>query len=615
MKNDLQEEMKAYLGNPENSLQDEMSAYLEEEKLKKNQALSEESYPNTIEGKYLQPVYNVAEPVGKALSILEKPVSLAMGTGRSIGKLVSGQENPGGPIMEELKSPFPTPAGSLTADFTEAGIGSSPIVGNVLPDVVRQEFPKASSVVENVSPNNLIDMAASAAYGSKVPEMAGEELAKSTKYGLENAKKALIRGSEKDLKYVGELQSSGKMDSLAQKVVSDKLIRRNLNNPEKMVEYLQGLKSEFTDPVTGKRSKNVVIPGKIDSIGAELGKKIKELSRKTSEKPISVNSFISDLTNEIVDETNKIGSGTDFSPNKIKAEISKYLKQPSQASLEFDMHGPATIDVEDLVNIKRGAADKLYDIKTVTADYDKTSLSKMIADKLWKKADKDIFDFANKSGDYSIVGLNNEYSDYQKIRELYANKDIAAKHIPTLIEQAIPAVAVGTGIGAATGSPYMGILAAGAYPAARNSVSALSEKLPATTLNTRINMINPALKAISSVNPIASSIATVRLPMSSQAAMQNPELVYAKIEREFGPQQAEMFRQARSSDEVRAIFRMLHQQNPGIFEQTKYNNIDGYIDPAFKQKAINDIVGDKVSPAHINADKMQLLLHEGKIQP
>lgn len=615
MKDNLQEEMKAYLANPGEDIQSEMSSYLKKMEQEKNQAVSDEGYKTTLESKYLQPVYNVAEPVMKGLSLLEKPMSLAMGGGRSIGKLISGQENPSGPIMEELSSPFPTQAGSIGADLYQEKIGTEPILGKVLPDVVRQQFPKASSLIEGFSPANAVDIAGSMAIGSQLPKTAAAESAISKELAIGDAKKALIRGSEKDLRYVGELQSSGKMESLANKVISDKSIRKNINNPEKMVEYLQGLKTETTDPITGKRSKNVIIPGKIDSIGEELSKKIKDLSLKTKEKSIDVNELVTDLTNEIIDQSNEIGSGVDFSPSKIKKEISKYLKQPKLSNSEFDIPDAYGINVEDLVNIKRGAADKLYDLKSVVADSDKSSLSKTVADKIWKKADDRIFKFAESVDDFDLMKLNNEYSDYQKIRELYANKDIAAKHIPTLVEQLVPAAAIGTGVGLATQNPYMGALAAGAYPMGRNMVSKVSEKFPSASLSARINVINPALDAIARTSPSTAGAMMIRLPMSSEKAMMDPQTVYAKIEREFGPQQAEMFRQARSGDEVRAIFRMLHQQNPGAFEQSKYNNIDGYIDPAFKQKAINDIVGDNKTPAHISAEKMQVLLHEGKIQP
>jgi hypothetical protein len=612
MKDDLQAEMQAYLDNGAYDIQDEMKAYLAEENRKKNVALSEVSYPTTLESKYLQPIYDVVGPVGKGLSILEKPLSLSMGAGRSVGKLISGQENPSGPIMEELKSPFPTPAGSLTADFTEAGIGSEPILGDVLPDYIKQEFPKASGVVENISPNNVIDMAASGAYGASLPKVAKAEALASRGKAFESAKTALIRGSERDLKYVGELKSQGKLETLADKVLTDKAIRRNLNNPEKMVEYLEGIQNEITDKVTGKREKKVILPGKLDEVGSSLQENIKALSRKTKQEPILVDDIVTQITNELIEEGNKVGSGVDFSPEAIKLEINKYLKQPNTFS-EFDVSGAATIDVNDLVSIKRGAADKLYEIKSVVKDMDSTSLTKSVADKLWNKANSDIEAFAERVGDYGVIKMNNEYSDYQKIRELYADKNIAAKHIPTLMEQLIPAAAVGAGVGLATGSPYMGLLAGGSYPIARSSIAGLSEKFPSAALNTRMSMVNPALESISRRSSLLTGgVMMLKLPMSAKSAMQDPEMIYSKISRDFGPQAAEMFRNARSEDEVRAIFRMLSQQNPSKFEQTKYDNIDGHIDPRSKQMAIRDIVGDKTSPAHVSADRMQLLLHEGK---
>lgn len=112
-----------------------------------------------------------------------------------------------------------------------------------------------------------------------------------------------------------------------------------------------------------------------------------------------------------------------------------------------------------------------------------------------------------------------------------------------------------------------------------------------------------------------SQLNNFKIPMNTENAAMNSDMVFKKVLNEFGPKEAEMVKNTRSPEELRSVLRFLNQQNPGIFEQSKYNNIDGYIDPAFKQKAINDIVGDNKTPAHISAEKMQVLLHEGKIQP
>ena len=152
-------------------------------------------------------------------------------------------------------------------------------------------------------------------------------------------------------------------------------------------------------------------------------------------------------------------------------------------------------------------------------------------------------------------------------------------------------------------------------------VKPTSQELLSGIANQAITNGVPAMKYSSAAANVTSEISrksqlnNFKIPMSTEGASMNSDMVYEKVMNEMGPKAAEMVKNTRSSDELRSVLRFLNQQNPGIFEQSKYNNIDGYIDPAFKQKAINDIVGDKVSPAHVNADKMQMLLHEGKIQP
>lgn len=581
---------------------DDFSTEFKDESIKK---------PETLESKYLQPIYDVANPVMKGLSIIEKPLSMSIGAGRSLGKLISGQENPSGPIMEEIKGfPFPTQAGSLTADLTEAGIGTEPFASDILPQSIRDQFPKASALVEGFNPNMAAEAVATSALGASLPYAAGKKAASMAADDVGIAKKALIRGSERDLKYVGDLQSSGKLDSLANVVLSDKNIRKNINNPEKIVEYLQGVKKEVTDKITGRRERKDMVTGKLSNIGSELGSRLNVLAKKTKDSPISSNDYITSITNEIIDEMNIPGSGMDFNPSAIKRELSKYIK-PSEID-GFDDMGDF-LDLEDIVSIKRGSADKLYDMrKSVVPDTDRTSLSKIVADKLWKKADSDIFNLAEKAGDYDVIKLNNEFSDYQKIRELYANKDIAAKYIPSLLEDLVPMALVGGGTAAATGSPYMGAIAAGGYPLARGAVSGLAGTSPSRSLSMRLGAIEPSLRAVSKIPTGVSSamLTSFQIPRNTKAILENKDIVREKIASQAGPMAASLFDQAQSEGEVGRIINELLQSNPAMFEGDRYNRFNNKIsDPMLKRAAIKDIV-NKGGSAYEQAEKTKKLINE-----
>jgi hypothetical protein len=176
----------------------------------------------------------------------------------------------------------------------------------------------------------------------------------------------------------------------------------------------------------------------------------------------------------------------------------------------------------------------------------------------------------------------------------------------------------GLNIPAGTATGRTGLIST-AMEGLRQHVVPTMQESGSRAFNTQANLAGnrrytQMLGGISSMNSTAeNNIRNFKIPMSTEAVSMNPDIVYQKVLKDMGPQAAEMIRNTRSKEELRSVMRLLNQQNPSMFEQTKYNNIDGHIDQEYKQKAINEIVGDKVSSAHVNADRMQLLLHEGKI--
>lgn len=617
---DFKKEIKE---TPVDSVLDEIEAFKQNARNEMMSDVAKAVYPETLEGKYLQPVYDVAEPILKGISVLEKPISLAMASGRTLGKIFSGQEDPASPIREEIQSPFPTPAGSLTADLREADIGTEPFFKGVIPENIKAQFPKASSFVENLSPVDVADVGLSAKLGYDLPGMAGAKRTKMISDDAEIAKKALIRGSQRDVKFVGELQLSGKMDSLANKVIADSALRKNLTNPEKMVEYLQGASREVTDPTTGIRKKVPFRQGKLNEVGSNLSNAIKSFDKKLESQgaKFDVNQFTNDIVDELMQESNKIGSGTSFDPQKIKAEVEKYTKALEPSSLQnIDLNRRSYVD---LVELKRGAADRVFDMKRAGfANVDNPTFAEQVAQKIWSKADKEINQIADAMQDYDVIKLNNEFSDYQKIRELYANKDIAAKYVPTLLEDLIPMAAIGAGATVATGSPYMGAIAAGGYPMARSAVASSATEFPARALNMRMGVIEPGLNMISRGNPaaMATALAAYQIPRNTDQIMQNSDMFIAKLTQQLKtPEDKVIFDEVvntmqNNPDQLSSLMPILLQKYPGIFAPDKYNRINGKVDPMMKPKAIEDVVKSKQGSALERANKAERLINDNILE-
>lgn len=618
------EEFKKEQSQPaDQSILDEIEAFKEENRRKMTPQVAKAVYDETIEGKYLQPIYDVAEPIIKGASILEKPLSVAMGAGRSVGKLISGQEDPAGPIKEELSSPFPTPAGSLMADFREADIGTEGFLEGALPESVKAQFPKASAFVEGFAPTDAAEMAVSAGLGSQIPGMAGAKRAEMIADDAGIAKKALIRGSQRDTKFVGELQSSGKLDSLASKVISDSALRKNLTNPEKMVEYLQGASREVTNPVTGQRQKIPFRQGKLSQVGGDLSNSIKAFDKKLNSQGarFDVNSFTNDIVDELMDESAKIGSGTDFDATKIRSEVEKYTKALEPSSLQnIDLNRRS---YSDLVELKRGAADRVFDMKRAGfANVDNPTIAEQVAQKVWSRADNEINKIADAMQDYDVIKLNNEFSDYQKIRELYANKDIATKYVPTLLEDLLPMGAIGAGATLATGSPYMGLLAAGGYPMARGAVASSATDFPARALNTRMGMIEPGLNMMSKANPaaMATALAAYQIPRNTDQIMQDSDMFIAKLTQQLRtPEDKMIFDEVANTlqnnpDQLSSLMPLLLTKYPSLFAPDKYNRINGRVDPMMKPKAIEDVVKSKSGSALERANKAERLINDNILE-
>lgn len=608
--------------------EDVFAEFDKQEQVKNIKTVSDAIYPETFEGKYLQPLYDIAAPVAKGLSVLEKPLSTSMAVGKTIGKGINelaGVTDEGlsgviDPLKQELMSGiFPAPENTISSGLRDLGIGTDPLLEGVLPESVKAQFPKASSVIEGVAPVDIADMAMSGAYGAKIPKASGSKLSDMKIGDNDIAKSALIRGSQRDIKFVGDLKESGKLDTLASKVISDPALRKRLSNPDKMVEYLQGVTRETTDKLTGARSRKKLIPGKLDESGQKLSESIKKISKDLEDKKLlfDTQQFTDGVVKEIMEESEKIGSGKSFDPEKIRLEVEKYTKSKKPKTLaDVDKN---RVPYADLVEIKRGAANNVFEMKRAGfANVDNPTFAESVAQKVWSKADNEINNIAESFDDFDVIKNNNEFSDYQKIRELYANKDIANKYIPSLLEDILPMAVIGGGAAAVTGSPYMGMIAAGGYPMARSGASGLAKEFPSMALNSRMGYIEPSLRLGSVVKPsfASATLAATQIPRNTSDIIAMKDQFIAKIAMETNtPEGKQLFDEVvrimeTNPAQIEQLLPALMTNYPNMFVTDPYNRINNKIsDPVLKQKAIKDIV-NKEGSALEKARKTQMLINQ-----
>jgi hypothetical protein len=161
-------------------------------------------------------------------------------------------------------------------------------------------------------------------------------------------------------------------------------------------------------------------------------------------------------------------------------------------------------------------------------------------------------------------------------------------------------------------------LISNAIEGANRYVTPTVQELGSSILNKASNLASGSPYISSLINAlrnpaINSQINNFKIPMNTEKILKNTNLVYAKIMQEFGQEAAIAFRDAKSKQQIMGMVRIFQKQKPLIFERSKYNNFDGIIDPPFKQQAVEDIMKDKNLPAHVNAEKMQKLLHDGLV--
>jgi len=224
----------------------------------------------SFESKYLQPIYNVAGPVVKGLSVLGKPLSLAGAVGRSTGKFISRQEDASAPIMAELSTIFPTQEGNPLADLNILEGANDPLVK--VSDEFRYEAPKMASFIEGASsPASLAQIGSDIALGSTGISSMGKgagtkAIAKSWRNKVTDM---YLNAIQRDASLANALKSSGKWNDVVDFLSENKQFVTPFNK-EKAMDLLEGGLVKSVDDYGRVNTTRDTSSGFIGKKGAEV---------------------------------------------------------------------------------------------------------------------------------------------------------------------------------------------------------------------------------------------------------------------------------------------------------------------------------------------------------
>jgi len=338
MSKDIDNEIDLFLAEKENSIDSEIDQFLKEK-------------DPSFEDRYLQPIYNVANPILKGLSVLGKPLSLAGAAGRSTGKFISGQEDASSPLMTELGTIFPTQEGNPLAGLeTIEGMGD-PLIQS--PESLKENAPKLASFVEQSStPANISQSAIDAILGvaaSKANIPSDAAIRGNYRNWVADKYLAAI---QKEPSLMDTFKASGKWEDIVS-YLSDNPEFMKPFGKEKALDELQGPLTKRVDEYGIVRTGRDSSSGVIGKYGKEIDEILSPIKSDRLIDPVQLRSsaygFLDDrmLGNDISSAQKKIDDiipQVDFDVEKLNK-----LKKVDEYPLESDLLANKIIEEQNAV--------------------------------------------------------------------------------------------------------------------------------------------------------------------------------------------------------------------------------------------------------------------------
>ena len=317
--------------------------------------------------------------------------------------------------------------------------------------------------------------------------------------------------------------------------------------------------------------------------------------------------------------------------------------------------------VTDLIQLKRDAADLIYNIKNNPETYGVEGPTKLkMYKKFWSAFDDAIRDTV--SGDAnakSFIQANAELSDLLHVRNMTTGAANAALQMPGMPEIAAGMLG-GNLMGQAINHPLAGMIAGGGVGAAKGSLGQFSQTIPnrlggiqqkaSTFLSSSPGIVNAIQNTPSAImgagrqvnypgamapqvsrepqsvptemqakamqRGLVENLADYEIPRNSQQILANPQMALAKIAQQpnVDPQFIKGLQDAleKHPDKLKTTLPLMIMQFPNLFEADKYDRCDGKIgcstpDPIMKQQLIQRAYKDvELRKDLSNTDKTML---------
>lgn len=634
----------------------------------------------TIESEYLQPIYNVGDKL-KYLDKFTAPARAGIVQTATLGHPIEA-------IKSELSTNEPQPSSYMTNRLRELLPGQEPMIDTAAEDIaqgqkggvfgpletlkglgktwLKSEAPKAYNVVSEMVPSDVAGMVADEFISGKIPSVLSKAIPSQVRsqlpsmsaaniaptledYASKNRARALQRVSN----LVGEDADKSALN-LKTEIAADTLNRKGLShlisNPADLHDELNG-KYVKTFNKDGAAT-SVKQPGLIDSESMALNQAADYFSQTKS--PININDIANKVFNEISNEVkseSRLGAYSKDIEFKIFKEVNENLKA---------IDGEKERTVSDLIQLKRDAADFVYDIKNNPDSYGVEGPTKLkMYKKFWSAFDNAIKD--SVSGDANarpFIQANADLSDLLHVRNVTTGAENAKLQMPGYPEIGVGVIG-GKLLGEAIDHPLAGMIIGGGVGAAKGALGQMGTTLPnrfaniqqsiATKLSANPGAINAIQNAPSNIiaagrqvnypsamqsqagrspqsineqqavnvpspqqqlmmrKGFVENLAEFKIPRTVNGIMQNKELVLAKLAQVTNDQATvDTLRDSLNMhpDLLKSTLPALQMQFPQIFQPNKYMSWSNgrILDPMEVQKAYKEVNDRGIS----NTEKVML---------
>lgn len=549
------------------------------------------------------------------------------------------------PAFEKEASTFePQAESSFMGRLRNAFPNQKPIIDTPAEDIVQgqgmqgmaktyaqKEFPNAYGFVSNIVPSDIPGGILDAVTGKLVlPHVPQEGVVNSLDSSAEaNRATGLLRNSDLAREKNIEMTNNSKM-----KIIGNTLnkygVADQISDPEKLHTTLNGESGIKYDEIG--RQRDVQSKGLIAQLSSTVKDAAEHFSQELGE--IDVNKMATDVLNQMSGEASKKTSLVPFD----SMSESKLIKTIND-KLKLDQH-TGFVSFGDLIEMKRNAADAIYEIKNNAATYGIQGVTDLKMNKaIWSWIDNTINEMATKNNDPNVKGFvlaNSDLSDLLTARDITAGAKTSNLSAASGIE-ALGMAGLGLAAGEAVGHPVVGASIGGGFGAGRAVMKDVSNQIPSRVGSLQqnaadflrpgkgMNRLTPAatVGAVANIpsaqqqllmrKGIVENLADYEIPRNVDELMQNKDLAMAKIAQVTNdPNIVNMVDDAlnKHPDKASDMLRVLSIKYPNIMTADKYDRVDNKIfniDPMLKQQMIHQAYKDVENNSSLsNTEKVML---------